>query len=209
MVSAHPHVVDFQESSHTLSVSGRVLPSVTTILSGAGMIKGEEFFQQEAAYRGSAVHMICELDDLGDLDEDQQIVQQHCGYLEAARKFKKDSGFDPRVIERPLADVSLGFAGIPDRFGFSAWPPKPTVVDWKTGAIGKHVGLQLAAYVHLACVNDLEGMAGPAYKAPSLWRRIAVRLQADGKYNVKEFDNPKDWQVFSAALCVENWKRTV
>lgn len=199
-MSANPHPVEFIEESHQLSVAGRVLPSVTTIISGAGILgNAESWFTEEAAFRGSVVHQVCEYDDRGDLDETVPIVIEHSGYLAAWRGFKTDSGFVPEVIELPMADPALGFAGIMDRQGMSGrWP---AVVDLKSGAVGKWVGLQLAAYVHLCRANGIHSGV-PA----SQWRRFAVRLQANGKYSVKSFDNPKDWAVFAAALTIQVWK---
>jgi hypothetical protein len=198
--SANSHVVDFREDIHELSVGGRVLPSVTTVLSAVGLLgNAEQWFTEDAAFRGSVVHQICEYDDRGDLAEDEPIVQQHMGYLVAHRKFKSDSGFVAEEIERPMADPALGFAGIMDRSGMSgSWP---AVVDLKSGAVGKWVGLQLAAYVHLARVNGIHGNIPFAQ-----WKRYAVRLQADGKYSVKVFDALTDWKVFASALAVYNWR---
>lgn len=197
--------VQFEDDIHRLSVNGITLPSVTTIIGDLGLVD-TSWFTEESAWRGSYVHMLCELHDKEDLapveemaSGDRLLFEGHSAYLDGWKEFVKDSGFQAEVIERPMADVERGFAGIPDRYGVIGG--KPAVVDIKSGAIiKKAVRLQLAAYVEL-CRKNVNPVAGVNY------RRFAVRLFPDGKYQMREFKDRTDSMLFASALALYNFKK--
>lgn len=107
----------FDEASHTYTLSGFgvALPSVTGILKAEGFIDGR-FYDEYSRDRGSLVHLATHYDDMGELDEvslDPVIVP----YVEAWRKFKRESGFVVEESEIPMVSLTHGYAGKPDTIG--------------------------------------------------------------------------------------------
>jgi hypothetical protein len=94
---------------------GRVYPSVTTILKAEGFIN-TAYYDDWSRDRGSMIHLATAYDDQGELDEetlDPVIIP----YLEAWRRFRKESGFIPEQIEPPMMSTVYRYAGTPDRIG--------------------------------------------------------------------------------------------
>lgn len=86
----------------------------------------------------------------------------------------------------------MGYAGTVDRFG--SVDGCAAVVDLKTTSrLQAAVGPQLAAYQ-----QAIAGAAGSS-------RRLAVRLQADGRYEVREYDSGQDWAVFASLLTLRQF----
>lgn len=187
-VEAEAERLTFDPATHIYMKGGRVLPSVTQVLSEVGILN-KDWFTEAAAWRGSVVHMCCELDDEGDLDE-SSVPEEARGYLDAWRLFKSQNPMNFVSIEQPMD--RFGYAGTPDRD--AEW----AVVDLKTGAIQPWVALQLAAY------TELIGETGSR-----AFNRFAVRIGNDGKYAVKEFplvERRRDLALFHSALSIYNWR---
>jgi hypothetical protein len=190
-------MLTFDEKSHTYTLDGRVLPSVTRVLRDAGLIDAR-WFDEAAAWRGSCVHQALEFYDQGDLNE-ATLDSALRGYLDGWRKFLVETGFEITGIEMPVADATYGYAGRLDRRGVLAGTD--CILDIKSGAsVAPATALQLAAY---ACASDSCG----AGKDSIVLRRLAVRLPGDGTYKMTEYRERTDWHVFAAALAVLNWKR--
>jgi len=179
--------LNFDPSTHTYTLDGKVLPSVTQILQGVGLINFNGIdpgILKKAADFGTAVHQATALDDLGDLDE-ESLDPALKPYLEAWRGFRGPMKFD--AIEQPLCHPDYGFAGTPDRVKWN------TIYDIKTGTtVYPSTGIQLAGYSILAGIPTA--------------RRLAVQLKADGTYQVHEFKDRKDREIFLACLSVYKWR---
>lgn len=179
--------LNFDPETHKYTLDGVVLPSVTQVLHGVGLIDFghiDQLILDRAAALGTAVHAACAYDDMTDLDEDalDDNIRPH---LDAWRKFRGTMKFD--AIEQSLCHPGYGFAGTPDRVN------SDLIIDIKTGSIvPAWVGLQLAAYSILA---DL-----PTAK------RWAVQLKPDGSFKIYEFKKRTDRSVFLAALSVYQWR---
>lgn len=122
--------VEFTEEGHIYTADGRRLESVTGILKAEGFID-DRWFTEEARERGSFVHLARHLDDMGELDEeslDPVIVP----YLEAWRRFRRESGFVVERSEVPGMSSSYLYAGTPDVIGHF---PKGNL---KRGAVELH-----------------------------------------------------------------------
>jgi len=202
MTSAQPAREEFafDEATHTYTLNGIVLPSVTQVLEDVGLIDYSFIpgsMRDVYLRRGSAVHLATAYDDVGDLDE-ESLKPELRGYLEAWRKFRADSRFTWDRIEYQRFHRQYGYAGTLDRQGsVDARMNTRTVVDIKTGHAPTWVRYQLAAYAGL-------------YEKPIGWRRMAVELHDDGTYGVTEFpcrEFLSDFQVFLAALTVFSAKR--
>ena len=94
---------------------GRLYPSVTTILKAEGFID-TRFYDDWRRDRGSMIHLATAYDDAGELDE-ENLDPVIFPYLEAWRKFRKESGFAPDKIEPPMMSTAYKYAGTPDRIG--------------------------------------------------------------------------------------------
>lgn len=183
--------------SHVYRLGQSVIPSVTQIIEAARLVDFSavpDAVLENAQWRGSAIHAACWYEDERALDE-TTVLPEHLGYLAAWRKFKSESGFRPMAIEESRRHDLYLYAGTPDRSGDIG--PSVAVVDLKSGPLQPAVAIQLAAYAHL-------------YPHPSIYRRIAVRLKADGTYSGTEFERrelQRDFAVFSSALTVFNWRK--
>ena len=180
--------VSFDPERH--EYDGGTLVSVTTVIKAAGLMgqmPDDPFYMQ----RGTAVHLVCQLHDEGDLDintVDPQIMGYYAGY----RAFLADHGYHCKpVIETPIGNGS--YAGTPDRILMDR--PR-AVYDIKSGAHIPCHALQLAAYVNL--LED-----------PFSYSRYGLYLTEDGKYSIKEFPKAEyvsDLGVFLSALNVYLWR---
>lgn len=180
----------FDEATHTYRYNGVVVPGVTTILSPLSdfrFVKPEVL--RAAADFGTAVHLACELDDKGELDEDA-LDPSLVPYLAGWRKFSADHDVQWDLIEHQVHHKTLGYAGTLDRLG--RVKGLATVLDIKSSAqLYPSVGPQLAAYQQ-------------ASEKPSV-QRMAVQLKADGTYTAKTYTDPSDWPVFASLLTLRTW----
>ncbi len=180
----------FDEASHTYYFGGQLVPGVTSILTPLTDFSRVPPAVLEAASNfGKAVHLACELDDLGTLDE-ASLDPALAPYLAAWRKFSDDHQVQWDLIEQPVYHATMRYAGTPDRFGLVNGVR--TVVDIKsTAQLYPAVGPQLAAYAQA--------------KMEPYAQRIAVQLKADGTYVPKTYKDPTDWPVFASLLTLRTW----
>ena len=113
--------VAFEKECHVYTVAGKILPSITQILSAEGFIDTSHY-DEWSRDRGSMVHLACHYDITGELDEDS-LDDEIRPYLAAFRKFMAESGFKVDKSEVPAANLTYGYAGTPDLVGCF---PKPT-----------------------------------------------------------------------------------
>jgi hypothetical protein len=182
----------FDAATHTYTLNGKILPSVTRILEDVKIINYDHIpwhTRQMALERGSQVHLATQLDDELDLDESSLDGDYELpGYLEGWRAFRRAMDIERfDHIEKRMHDP-LGFAGTMDRY------IDGIVLDIKTNEAPWWVRIQLAAYAHMAGKENL-----------TVARRMAVELHRDGTFKLFEFpiaDQRKDFQTFCAALRV-------
>ena len=178
MVSVEPkQELRFDREQHIYSLGDRILPSVTEILKGAGIVD-DRWWTAAGTWRGSAVHLACWYDDQNDLNE-SDLDPALRGYVDAYRKFKSETSFVPTDIETPLYNDLLGYAGTPDRIG-NLQDKRLCLPDIKSGAASKVTRYQTVAYV--ACLPS-----------PRKYVRMEVRLQPNGKYFLQVYE-PKDFE---------------
>lgn len=190
-------MLTFDPAKHEYRHGGALVPSVTQILRpmmdldhvDADLLRRAQDF-------GTAVHMACELDDLGRLDE-SALDAELLPYLLAWRKFCRDHNCMWQCVETRVYHPTLRYAGTLDRKGIV--DGFPAIVDIKSGtALYASVGPQLAAYAQAHAIGAKEpAMAG-------VYRRYAVRLHQDG-YELKQYTNPSDWAVFASLLTLRNF----
>lgn len=145
-----------------------------------------------ACERGIAVHKTLTLYDKDDLGECHVTVEP---YLDAWVEFKKMYKPEFLLIEQRLTDNVLRFTGQPDRI--AVMQKKKWVIDFKTGQKSPEQALQTAAYEYLY-LSENPGSYG--------MRRMCVFL--NGKdFNVVEYSDPSDKNIFLNMLSIAKWKK--
>lgn len=186
----------FNEEKHEYTFDGRIIDSVTTILSGVGIADFSgipDHLRDVALERGGFVHLATQFLDKGTLDWDT-IDPMIEPYVRAYEKFKKDSGFVPNLIEHMGYNKVLDYAGTLDRTG--TLNNRMILLDIKTGTqLPKYVKLQTAAYVKIL-PEDHEPVA----------ERYGLLLRKDGTYRLSEpYLSQEDFLIFSYAKFVYEW----
>lgn len=193
-------MIDFDETTHEYRLDDIVFPSVTQIIQGAGLVdfsKVPDDVLRLAQERGTAVHTACELYDSDKLDY-TSIDAVVWPYLEAWIKFNRQARFVVKLSET-IVHSQHGYAGRLDRVG--TMNKTLAIIDIKTSKIiSQATGVQTAAYLH-AC-HEM-GLTNAIKK----YRRFAIHLYDDGKYEIEPYDNPQDWPVFLAALQIYHYHR--
>lgn len=184
--------LEFDEATHTYTLDGKVIPSVTQILSIANDFSfvNKDVLERASKF-GTAVHKATELYDDGILKEhalDTALVP----YLNGWKKFLSDTKFE--ILESETRVYSKhGYAGTFDRLGLLA--NKLTLLDIKTSTtVVRSTALQLAAY-KTACEEMHQ---------KQIQQLIAVQLTPDN-YNIKIYDDPTDFLTFRNFLSVYKW----
>ena len=179
-------MLTFEESTHTYEWSGRAVPSVTTVIRGAGLagrLPKDEWYLQ----RGQAFHFAAQLYDEGELDEDS-IDPAIADHLNHYRAFREEVGdrLEIQKIEEAGYEAVFDFAGTPDRVVL--WDGRPAILELKTGSASRWHRLQTAGYAAIAGV----GIRLCAYFTETGWK-------------LDTHDDPDDWNTFTAALGVYRW----
>jgi len=185
----------FDEAAHAYTFEGRPVPSVTQLLQPLSNLQMvDPAILSAAAAFGTAVHKACELDDLGELDE--EMLDPALGpYLAGWRKFSADHDVKWSLIEGRVHNPAMGYAGTVDRFGVVK--RDEAVVDLKSSAIlYPTVGPQLAAYAKAIPGTTL------------LTKRIGVLLKPDGNYQAKVYTSSMDWAVFASLITLRTFCAT-
>lgn len=192
--------LQFDPDAHVYRINGQVVPSVTQLIKPLGpdfSFVPPEVLEAKRAL-GVAVHLACELDDDGDLDDDD-LGESLWPYVRAWRRFKVDANVSILMREQKLGHESMRFAGTLDRVlvaGGKHW-----LLDLKTSA-EPHAsyGVQLAGYEELLFANEYVG---------EKLSRATLHLRDDGTYRLHQFKNPNDFGAFRACLSIFNWKESV
>ena len=194
------NTLTFDDAAHEYRLNGTVLPSVTKIIQDAGLVdssKVPDDVLRRAQERGTAVHTACELYDRDKLDY-ASLDPVVWPYLEAWIKFKQQTGFLVKFSET-IVYSRHGYAGRLDRIGMMN--NTPAIIDIKTSKIiSQATGVQTAAYLN-ACHEMMITSFAKKYK------RFAIHLYDDGKYEIEPYDSPQDWPVFLAALQIYHYHR--
>lgn len=180
--------------THEYRVDDRPVLGVSKIISIAGL-SDMTWCSEEALKRGSFVHEAIELYIQGVLDE-AELDPKLAGYLEAWKKFEKDSGFRVRQVggvwqsEIRKAHPIYGYAGTIDHLGDIG--PRLMLVDVKSGDASDWHGEQLAGYAML--FDFPAGSQRP--------ERANVYVRADGSYRFVERKDRGDFERFKAAVTI-------
>ena len=181
---------DFDPATHTYRIGNIRVPSVTQVLSAAGMTNGA-YWTTEARDRGTYVARATEIYDRDPDDFDWDGVDEDkVGYVRAWEKFKRESGCEIVACEAQVYSEAYQFAGTLDRI--IRWHGSLTLIDIKTGSPADWHPLQTAAY--RMCVDDRP------------LDRAAIYLAANSTYRLIEHASRRNEDVFRAALTAAKWR---
>ena len=155
----------FDKENHSYFLDGRIIPSVTQILTQSGILD-KRFFKPGAAERGTRVHSLCEQIANGEPPEEEN------GYTEAFKSFLKDARIEPVATEH-IGYSSSGFAGTIDLI--ASFRGETAIFDVKTGVYQEWWPLQLAGYALLLENENI--------------RRFSLEIKDTGKYKLTEYKN--------------------
>ena len=177
--------------THTYTRDGVRVPGISEIIQSAGMVD-DKWFTEYSRDRGSMAHLACQLHDEDDLDEStlDPVIRP---YLEAWKKFRADTCFNPELIERKLYHPVYGYAGTLDRYGL--FNDYKSVIELKSGLISAVTGLQLAAQGMLLEANGYE-----------VQKRFALQIKKDGAYKLTPYNDANARVVFLACVTAHNFK---
>ncbi len=138
--------LQFDSATHTYTLDGQPLPSVTTILR---KVLGDPTAGNATQYhldRGSAAHALYAIlgrgDDLGLYQYDARLD----GHVRCWREWQAAEAVTFLGVEMPVASVKYGYAGTLDALAESPrWPRGAWIVDYKQST-SRRDRMQLAAY---------------------------------------------------------------
>lgn len=179
----------FNPLTHTGTLDGYIIPSITQVLKAEGFIDTQWCTDWDRD-KGQQVHLATHLDDMNDLVE-ESVDPIIAPYLEAWREFRSVTGFMVEGSETPLVSATFRYFGIPDRWGYIS--TTRVVIDLKSGPCSPWVALQTAAQ-------------GLLIDPSAHFKRFGLTLK-NGKPKITEFTDRSDRGVFLGALASYNWKR--
>lgn len=184
--------VQFDEATHTYTLDGKELPSVTHIIRYLAVDKENNADQNMALIareRGSAVHEATVMYDYsGEIPDD--FPAEYAPYLEAYVQFVRDYKPSWELIEHQMGNATLGFAGTLDRFGVI--DDKLCILDIKTNykVDIPSLSAQLTAYHDLLLNEQFERLENANI------RHLGLQLMRTGKYRLYETDCEKGSDLF-------------
>jgi hypothetical protein len=189
-------LLTFEPNGHRYFLGSAEVPSVTAVLKPLYSFDGIPAATLDRKRQiGSALDEIIILDLADDLDE-STVDPALTGYLEAFRRFRADKKFAAVAVQKPVASAKYRYAGTPDAWG--SLDGEDAICDWKaTYDLHPAVALQTAAYHNAACEMDLL-----QYRA----KRYGVRFMPDGKYELVQYKDKGDFNLFLSLLSILNWK---
>ena len=186
--------LQFDEATHKYTVGGKIIPSVTQIISAVGLYEFDFVSKQTlavAAERGRIVHTYIEWHEQGMLDENS-IDPDLAGYFEAYLKAKAAGKIPakPTMIEERVYSEKYQYAGTLDQMFGERW-----IHDHKTGSESPTHGLQLSGY-WMALHPDLRDK--PEKLTCGYYRN-------DGQYKIVEY--PYEPLAWLAVVADFRWRQ--
>lgn len=176
-------MLKLDEATHTYTMNGRVVPSVTQALSVINNLDQVAFeLLERKRIFGVHCHRMVDYFNRGELDE-SDLDTELARYLFQYKRFLHESRFAVVESESKVFEASLGYAGTFDILALRT--RQDWLIDLKSGAVPKTVGPQTAGYQRAH------------EKRPR--RRAYLQLKRDG-YQFKELCDPSDFMIFLSAL---------
>lgn len=192
-------MLTFNEEAHAYFWNGMRVPNVTSIikpLTDYSFVPPDVL--EAARMQGVAIHKMVELYENDDLDT---LPNWLTPYLDAYKRFKRDTSFSVLLSEQRIYNQQHGYAGTPDLIGTFYHPKLKREVcalgDIKRSFMaGRAIGVQTAAYGQSWNDNKLE---------PRVTHRFGLQLRPDGTYRMREFEDRGDWAMFLACLTIHRY----
>lgn len=195
----------FDAATHTYTLDGQVVPSVTQILNASGLIDFSgipEPILEAARVRGTTVHQAIAYFNDGDLDVEQFAVDfpDYLPYLAAWQDFCRQRRFVSCVNECRVASRRYQVAGTLDTLG--ELDGEPVLLDYATGhPLDVSKDYQLAAYHVLALEwvdqrDDADPRLVGFFTKHTLVRRYGVALKKNGSFALHPYNDPADFRTF-------------
>ena len=202
--------IEFDERDHSYVVDGDSgYGSVTQILQAEGL-SGSTFWKDEHRHRGTAVHKIALLigkrpivgktvDEVieNSLWDPSTTAPGLVGYGRSVAKFYLESGFQPELVEQPVASKRFRVVGTLDAWG--RLPDGETFMpDFKSGEPQDAAWVQTAIYV--MCLEETFGLKTD--------KRAPVWIMPDENYKIKP-PRPaggEDLIIGQCAINLYNWR---
>lgn len=188
--------VQFDELNHIYQKDGVVVPSVTQVLTLAGLSDFSTVpphILEKARQVGTAVHEASQFLDEGDLDL-ESLDPSIVGYMVGYQKFREEHGFKATLIEHRTVGEHEGMAyGMCfDRLGSMNGYDCEVLLDIKTSSRpSASWAIQTAAYV--------DGWHNDPF-------RLIVHVAKDGSYKLIRHEDGEDFEVWRSALRVAYWR---
>ena len=189
----------FSPSRHVYTLDGMRIPSVTQVIDPLMPFDRIPLeVRREALLRGELVHKLTELwDKMVALPED--ILEEAksgglLGYVHAWAKFEREMSVEILACEVRVYHMAYRYAGTLDRI--ARLNGEIALLEIKTGALQPEYQLQTAAYMEAYNEGD----------SNKIRARFVVQLAEDGAYHVKQHKDKADFDVFKAALTIQNWR---
>jgi len=191
--TAHPvdsmTQVHFEPTTHTYTLNGRRMPSVSEILRDAGLVDGR-WWTDEGRTRGQYVAQLTHYYDDGDLDF-ESLTPELKGYLDSWRAFRNMTKCEILSAEEVVVNEALGYAGTLDRR--IRWNHREKLIDIKLGSSQPFHRVQTALY---------------AMTFPRRMDRGNVILgPKPGKFKWIPHEDKTDFQVAQSAAVVVAFRR--
>lgn len=203
-MSRNTNKVQFDEATHTYTLDGVELPSVTHIIRYLAVDKANNADPNMALMareRGSAVHEATVVYDYsGEIPDD--FPAEYAPYLEAYVQFVRDYAPNWILTEYRMANEMLGFAGTLDRFGVI--DGYFCILDIKTSykVDMPSLSAQLAAYMSLL-YKEYSKEYPPAKWDAILEKGLnlyGLQLMRNGKYRLYKCDESVGDILFQSCL---------
>lgn len=181
----------FEEAGHIYRLNGRLLPSVTQILSQTGY--GIDWARHVHMERGSAVHRAIQYEltcGLAESSREQYRERNLYGYVEAALLWMTTARAWPLRVEPLVFSPTLRYAGRVDWIGRRKGSNSLVLVDWKTGA-SLHRGYFLQSAAYATAIGEMWGHHV---------ERLIIQVAPDGTYKTTRPDDPEHFTAWRAAV---------
>lgn len=193
--------MNFDEATHTYTVDGKVIPSVTQVLQRAGLIDLSMITAatlERARQEGKAIHRMVEAECKG--ENYRKLPEWLIPYQRAWHAFVEWSGFELWASEERLHNERYGFAGTTDLIGIphKFKSPLPAVIDIKRSlTAGPSINMQLSAYA------ETWNLKYGKDHALIVRRRYGLQLLKNDSatpYKCLPFEDPRDFGDFLTCL---------
>jgi hypothetical protein len=189
--------LQFDPQNHRYTLNGKILVGVTDMLTAMGL-QSHEWATEKDRLRGQAVHRLCTDYIIPGRWSPKGTSEELVPYGKAFMNFLQDTQFKPALVEHQVFSAQYGLAGRLDLWGGSS-DPNPWLVDIKSGEPQPAWKLQTALYEFM--LDRMMDDPGGGVK------RVALRLQPDGRYRMQFSEDPKDLSLALGAVNLYNWRR--